>query len=71
MFEVKETPFNQIETIGKNDNKEPFYNKPIENDLPDYNEFKTKEGNDNNNIINNSNYINNEDNPDLPAPSPM
>ena len=62
-------PFNQAETLGKDDNKVPFYNKPEENDYPDISEFRTNEGNYN--IINNSNFINNEENLDLPAPSPM
>ena len=74
ILEAIETPFKIEEAEEEIINKDLNYNKPIENDYPDYNELKTDDGNKGNaNPINNIGNIsieNIEDNEDLPAPSP-
>ena len=74
ILEAIETPFKIEEAEEEIINKDLNYNKPIENDYPDYNELKTDNGNKGNvNPINNIGNIsieNIEDNEDLPAPSP-
>ena len=74
ILEAIETPFKIEEAEEEIINKDLNYNKPTENDYPDYNELKTDDGNKGNaNPINNIGNIsieNNEGNEDLPAPSP-
>ena len=71
MVENEETPFNDDITLGYNNSKEEGYQKPIEDNYPSIDEFKTI-GNDNasNKIINDSNNISIDNNADLPAPFP-